>query len=502
MIRFIVTRGHRYTLNDAMKGGQATRVRAVNYADMLRAGRLRPATYIFSDLDRLSYWELELAGALYARLQNAGFTVLNDPAKARMRCSMLRALHVAGLNDFNCYRADELPSVMRMPVFVRKARGHGMPLSDLLHSMDEVNGVLLKTAEAGLPAENLIVIEYAGEPVREGRFRKLAAFRIGGQIVPHIGVNDTQWLVKYGSAEGVGEDQYVEEQETLQSNPYASHLMKAFQIAGIEYGRADFGFYKGRIQIFEINTNPFVSAPEPHPSAVRVENMKLAWKKYWEGLAGVDSTQGPAIPLRDREMSGDVRKLIEQDAFEFEARRRHTKSAERTIKIQGEEIERLRVKLEQCASKGRYILGETIDFSDRGASSSFTKEGWSTPEAWGRWTDGVKSRMSVRLEAAPPGDACILLEARAFVVPSHPAPRATLWLNGRELGSHVFYGEDFERARFPVPSGIIQTLTCEFIFRFENVLSPRAAGISEDDRILGLGFKSLQIAEASPLQGI
>jgi len=41
----------------------------------------------------------------------------------KTRYPLLRALHSAGLNDFNVYRVAELTGVVRFPVFVRKIYG-------------------------------------------------------------------------------------------------------------------------------------------------------------------------------------------------------------------------------------------------------------------------------------------------------------------------------------------------------------------------------------------
>ena len=44
----------------------------------------------------------------------------------------------------------------------------------------------------------------------------------------------------------------------MASNPYAERLRPAFEAAGIDYGRADFGFRDGRLAVYEINTNPSI----------------------------------------------------------------------------------------------------------------------------------------------------------------------------------------------------------------------------------------------------
>jgi hypothetical protein len=167
----------------------------------------------------------------------------------------------------------------------------------LLHGPDELQQAIETAISAGTPAEALVVIEFAAEPVRPGMYRKLSAFRVGPSIIPHISVHDTVWLVKYGQHGIAGEDLYREELELLQTNPFAEHLKKAFDFAGIEYGRADFGLYQGKVQIYEINTNPAVAWPTPHPSPVRVKSLRWSWEKYLEALRAIDTPGGWPVKL-------------------------------------------------------------------------------------------------------------------------------------------------------------------------------------------------------------
>jgi hypothetical protein len=230
-------------------------------------------------------------------MKRLGLSLLNNPAKVKTRYALLLALHRAGLNDFNVYRAEEINSSIRFPVFLRKNQLHDGPLTDLLHSARELESAIAFAVNSGTPMENLVVIEFAADPVRPGVYRKLAAFRIGDVIVPTISVHDTVWLAKSGQLGIAGEDLYRDELKLLQTNPFAEHLKKAFQIAGIEYGRADFGIYRGRVQIYEINTNPMIGGPTPHPFAIRQESMRLCWDRYLEALRALDSGGGRPVRL-------------------------------------------------------------------------------------------------------------------------------------------------------------------------------------------------------------
>jgi hypothetical protein len=47
-----------------------------------------------------------------------------------------------------------------------------------------------------------------------------------------------------------------EDLEFVKTNPHAEQVMEAFQIAGLTWGRIDYGVLDGRIQVWEINDNP------------------------------------------------------------------------------------------------------------------------------------------------------------------------------------------------------------------------------------------------------
>lgn len=297
MIQFLQTRGHDYTVREVKADSNAPTIRWMNYDALIRARSLAGGTYIFTDVDRLGFWDVEHASHLYLQMKNAGVRVLNNPAVVRTRYPLLRALRAAGLNDFNAYRVDEIDVIERFPVFVRKIHGHREPLSELLQTREDLRKAIESAIAGGTPRENLLVVEFAAEPLRPGLFRKMSAFRIGDAIVPHISVHDTTWLVKYGRKFDNIEDLYQQEFEILQGNPHAEHLKKVFEVAGIEYGRADFGLFQGRIQVYEINTNPHVAPPCKHPSAWRIKSMNFSWLSYLRALHTIDSPNGATVRL-------------------------------------------------------------------------------------------------------------------------------------------------------------------------------------------------------------
>lgn len=304
MIRFLVTRGHERTLERVRKDSDAPHIEALHYDRVFAERRLARALYVFTDHERLSAWDLELAAVLHRSLAAAGVPVLNDPARVRTRFALLRALHEAGFNDFNVYRADEGRKPAHYPVFLRRAAGHGQPVSGLLSDADALARALDAALAQGVPESSLLIVEYAAEAAGPGLFRKLAISRIGTRLLPQACVHDDHWLVKYGKHGAGTPELYADEQRILSENPYAETVLRAFEIAGIDYGRADFGLVRGRVQIYEINTNPTLRRGLPHPDLQRSENLARIWDEHLAALRALDPGRlpGARVALRDERL--------------------------------------------------------------------------------------------------------------------------------------------------------------------------------------------------------
>jgi tetratricopeptide (TPR) repeat protein len=141
----------------------------------------------------------------------------------------------------------------------------------------------------GYPRNELIIVEYAAESVRPGIYRKHSVFRVGDRYIPHVGVHDTNWVIKEGRSGAAPDDLYEEELQTMRTNPFAETMKPIFEIAEIQFGRVDFSFVGGRLCVYEINTNPTIAAPSAHPSAKRTESMQIWWESLLKALHEIDA---------------------------------------------------------------------------------------------------------------------------------------------------------------------------------------------------------------------
>jgi len=298
MIIVATTAAHAYT-HKAISAALPM-VKRLAYPVLLSRRSLPWATYIFTDLDRLSAWQLEVAAHLYRTLKDAGCRVLNDPAKALHRLALLRRLHALGVNSFNAWPAAEVDAVDAFPVFLRTAAAHRGNLTDLLETPEALRSAVFDAVKAGYPISNLMIIEYRAQPIHDDVFRKLALFRLGDAVAPDPSVHQRHWAAKYGENGVAGEQGYRDDLALVRDMPYAAAVLKAFAAADIEYGRADYGLVGAKPEIYEINTNPMLDAiGKPHPFPERTEATQVARALYLDGMAALDSGEAKgriAIP--------------------------------------------------------------------------------------------------------------------------------------------------------------------------------------------------------------
>ncbi len=114
--------------------------------------------------------------------------------------------------------------------------------------------------------------------------------------VDHIGVED-HWFVKYGVWEMLNDRVVADEHDAVKTNRFAADVAKAFEIGGIEFGRADHAIVDGRTVIYEINTNPKIGPYVPDKFPLRKETQKLARERLAADLDAIDCLKSGARSL-------------------------------------------------------------------------------------------------------------------------------------------------------------------------------------------------------------
>ena len=284
MITFLTTAKHRYTIDGLRKvwaASLAHHLRVLPYERLFCMRSVPGGVYIFTDLDRLSEKDGERAREWYQILRDAGACVLNDPSCFVDRLELLQRLYAAGKNQFNVYTFDQIDKV-RYPVFLRYNEGHDGNQSDLINDRATLDGAL-KRLKRQADGRTPLIIEFLDYSETDGRFYKYSHFRVGDHLVYGGLACGSSWCVK--ASEFIEQELLEREIIDGENHQFDQAIMDAFQMTGIEYGRIDYAFVDGKLQIFEINTNPDMGFTRPKDLArwrIRSRNYQLVNEALWE----------------------------------------------------------------------------------------------------------------------------------------------------------------------------------------------------------------------------
>lgn len=257
MITYLSTRQHGYTLERFLQWQPelSRQFRWLPYFKLPRIEAVPVGPFIFSDLERLNGFMRVVAVSLHDQVvaQMGPEACLNDPRRVLTRRPLLDRLHAEGINGFRAWSPTEPHPEIRFPVFLRLARSHLGAATPLLANHRELQQALIRVCAEGIDVHELLLVEYEDVRSRDGLYRKYSAQRIGDDIFPYHIQFAGQWHVKKTEVRTAALEE--EEAEYLATNPHRDALREVFELAGIDYGRVDYGLQHGRIQVWEINTN-------------------------------------------------------------------------------------------------------------------------------------------------------------------------------------------------------------------------------------------------------
>ncbi|MEA2446693.1 MAG: hypothetical protein QOK47_330 [Actinomycetota bacterium] len=261
MIHFLLRRSFEYTIEDFLKqGGSAIAgsCRILTYEDALCASDFASGVYVFTDLERLSLAERQLAAQLWNRLTaEPDVSALNHPTTSLTRYDLLRKLEVEGINSFKARRATgQDVEEVEFPVFLRREDNHDGPITPLISSRTELMTQIVRLRMNGYDLDKVIAVEFCDASDDQGVFTKYGAYILRDRILPRHLWFSKEWVVRSGTP--IEASRAEQETKYVRENPHAETIRSIATLAGIEYGRIDFTLKDGRVQVWEINTNPHI----------------------------------------------------------------------------------------------------------------------------------------------------------------------------------------------------------------------------------------------------
>ena len=261
MVHVLVNLGFDRTVRNLMEtcdGQLDDSLTVLDYPDVLTRRQLPGGTYVFTDFERCTSHDLAAVKALWDQLAATGCVqLLNDPRRVLWRYPLLREFHAQGLNDFSAYRPTDDLSALRFPVFLRCEHDHGGVRTDLLHTPGALQHAIRRMRRHLAWRDQILITEFRAAKDADGLYRKYGALLVEGHVLPCQLMASEGWFVK-GRTRLVTPAIVAEEYRYVEENPHADVLRDRFARANIEYGRIDYGFVEGRLQVYEINTNPTI----------------------------------------------------------------------------------------------------------------------------------------------------------------------------------------------------------------------------------------------------
>ena len=259
-INFVARRDNLHTIQNWLpEWAPELRVRIFNYESLPQPEALPPGLWIFADVDRLTPACHGIAVAAWNGLHakhGRRVRLLNRPGVSLSRKPLLDQLFSTGRNRFQVHEAADWRNVERFPVFVRLGTEHYGALTPLLHDPDALRHGLQAVQAQGYPPDDMLVVEYLDTSV-EGVFRKYSVFRAGATFIAQHVFHSSDWHVKASVLKPT--DALIEEDRRFrQDNPHLAEVREIFELAGMEYGRIDYAILDGRVQTWEINSNPTI----------------------------------------------------------------------------------------------------------------------------------------------------------------------------------------------------------------------------------------------------
>jgi hypothetical protein len=128
------------------------------------------------------------------------------------------------------------------------------------------------------------------------------------------------------------------------------------------------------------------------------------------------------------------------------------------------------------------------------ALKSILGNGWSQIESWGVWSEGPVSSLLFEMASFGKRDVILEIEAHPFLTESHTSSQVDVFVNNVKVKVLNFRFESPNRTltvEFSSSLCDAESNTCEIQFKTRNPKSPASLGLSQDERLLGIGLTSV-----------
>jgi hypothetical protein len=133
-----------------------------------------------------------------------------------------------------------------------------------------------------------------------------------------------------------------------------------------------------------------------------------------------------------------------------------------------------------------------LSFQSGGNGADYLADGWFQAEAWGTWEQGGNGRLKIDVPKSMRGKELAMdISVSLFLTARNPALDVDIVVNGNAVAALSLAEANSERT-IVIPSRLTEFETLIVGFNSKNAMSPLAAGLGGDVRVLGIGLRTLR----------
>ena len=133
------------------------------------------------------------------------------------------------------------------------------------------------------------------------------------------------------------------------------------------------------------------------------------------------------------------------------------------------------------------IVNQKINFGELQNGIYYLLGSWQTPETWGTWSNGDRSKL--RFPLPPDTPKSLAINVRALIADKCPRQELEIWLNKKFL-KKITLSKPEQLIYIEIPNGAAKNNYLDIEFRFFNATTPKSIGLNDDERILAIGLIS------------
>jgi hypothetical protein len=144
-------------------------------------------------------------------------------------------------------------------------------------------------------------------------------------------------------------------------------------------------------------------------------------------------------------------------------------------------------------------IDEVVTFNSAVLGRRIVRGGWATPEPWGIWSIGTKSRLVILATSLPRGNLKLTIEGAFFINSQIPSNSAEVFVNGKEaalIESSISNNKEIWDIEIQNDSTNDKNIVIDF--HYKHARSPKSINFSEDERPIAFGLYSIKFSAINP----